>query len=163
MDESAPKEVTDAHPADKDKVTWDTWYRVARENVISTKASIKTQIGLLEGVEPQTTNIPIYASALMASTVNVLKHSMTIYDDLKIILEGLNFQWQQLSSLESNMNTKVRVLEEAARGTRSDLDAEIATTAKTLSTVNDFVTHFKPLLEELENERPIRNKTLGRK
>jgi hypothetical protein len=97
--------------------------------------------------------------ALYKKTPNVDKHDLGWMNYVSGILEYLK------DDLDITDNDQKRLLEHERKikTIRKDLHTNTSTTATALTAINEFIEHYKPMLEELESERQFRDNIGGAK
>jgi hypothetical protein len=95
--------------------------------------------------------------ALYNKTPNIDKHDLGWMNYVSAILEYIR------DDLDITDNDQKRLLqnERKIKIVRKDLDTNTSTTATALTALNDFIEHYKPMLEELESERQFKHNVEG--
>jgi hypothetical protein len=140
------------------KPSWEEYYRTKRDE-------LERNLGKMEAIDPNKYDPKkwgIYMLGVCRDLLQITNSSRIADNKLEKQIKQNEEKMFKIAESHAKYNdASFKAVDTRVTALRKDLDVDVQSTRQTLETINRFVEHFTPMLEELEHERGFRNNVGG--
>ena len=127
---------------------WDQWYKRAHDQLLQKITRLDTQISL-----DTSKGEPYESIKALATLLKEVFGWLSVFADATNVLhKEIAISSEKVSTLDRNVGALRKVIGDL----RESIEKSTESTGTTLQTINTFVEHYTPMLEELAEERGFR-------